>query len=65
MDWDRVGGSWKRIKGRLRERLGELTADESNIEAGRREQQVGELQEREQIPAEEAERRVDETAEGR
>jgi uncharacterized protein YjbJ (UPF0337 family) len=63
MDWDRVGGSWKRIKGRLRERLGELTADESNIEAGRREQQVGELQEREQIPAEEAERRLDETVE--
>jgi uncharacterized protein YjbJ (UPF0337 family) len=65
MDWDRIGGSWKRMKGRLRERLGELTADESNIEAGRREQQVGELQEREHIAAEEAERRLDDTADRR
>jgi uncharacterized protein YjbJ (UPF0337 family) len=61
MDWDRLGGSWKRIKGRLRERLGELTADEDNIDAGRHEQRVGELQEREGVPAEEAERRVEET----
>ena len=65
MDWDRVGGSWKRLKGRLRQRLGELTADEANIAAGRREEQVGELQEREHIPAEEAERRLDKKAEAR
>jgi uncharacterized protein YjbJ (UPF0337 family) len=58
MDWDRLGGSWKRLKGRLRERLGELTRDSENVAAGRYEQRVGELQERDNIPAEEAERRL-------
>jgi uncharacterized protein YjbJ (UPF0337 family) len=60
MEWDRLGGSWRRLKGRLRERLGTLTHDPENIEAGRLEQLIGEVQERENISAEEAERRLSE-----
>jgi hypothetical protein len=37
-----------------------MTADEANIDAGRHEQRVGEIQERDGVPAEEAERRVEE-----
>jgi uncharacterized protein YjbJ (UPF0337 family) len=59
MEWDRLGGGWRRFKGRVRERLGELTSDPSNIAAGRREQRIGEIQQRDNISAEEAERRAE------
>ncbi len=58
MDWERLGGNWKQFKGRLRERWGELTDDELNIAAGRREQLIGRIQERYGVTAEEAERQV-------
>lgn len=58
MDWERLSGNWKQFKGRLRERWGELTEDELNIAAGRREQLIGRIQERYGVTAEEAERQV-------
>jgi uncharacterized protein YjbJ (UPF0337 family) len=58
MAWERIGGNWKQFKGRLRERWGELTDDQFNVIAGRREQLVGRLQETYGITAEEAERQV-------
>jgi len=58
MDWDRLAGSWMELKGRLRERWGELTFDELNVAGGRREQLIGRLQQTYGISREEAERQV-------
>jgi uncharacterized protein YjbJ (UPF0337 family) len=58
--WEHAQGNWKEWKGRLRERWGEITDDEWNVIAGKREQLIGRLQQRYGISAEEAERQVDE-----
>ncbi len=46
MDWNRVEGNWKQIKGRIRERWGKLTDDDVDTINGSREQLEGRLQER-------------------
>lgn len=45
MNWDRIEGNWKQIKGQLRERWGKLTDDDLDRIAGKREALVGRLQE--------------------
>lgn len=57
--WERIGGNWKEWKGRLRERWGEITDDEWNVIAGKREQLIGRLQQRYGISEEEAVRQVE------
>ncbi len=37
MNWDRVEGNWKQIKGRVQEQWGLLTDDDLDQIAGRRE----------------------------
>lgn len=44
MNWDRVEGNWKELKGQVREKWGRLTSDEIDVIAGRREQLEGTLQ---------------------
>jgi len=44
MNWDRVAGNWKEIKGKVHEKWGRLTKDEIEVIAGRREQLEGTLQ---------------------
>jgi uncharacterized protein YjbJ (UPF0337 family) len=47
MDWDRVEGNWKQVKGKLKEeKWGQLTEDDLNVIDGRRDQLEGKLQER-------------------
>ena len=46
MDWNRVEGSWKQIKGTVKEKWGKLTDDDLDVINGRREQLEGKLQER-------------------
>lgn len=46
MDWARVEGNWKQIKGRVKERWGKLTDDDLTTIAGRRDQLEGMIQER-------------------
>ena len=46
MDWDRVQGNWKQIKGRVKEKWGNLTDDDLDKIAGRRDQLEGKIQER-------------------
>jgi uncharacterized protein YjbJ (UPF0337 family) len=58
--WERIAGNWKEWKGRLRERWGEFTDDELNVIGGKREQLIGQLQQRYGISEEEAVRQVDE-----
>jgi len=46
MDWNRVEGNWKQVKGSVKERWGKLTDDDLNVINGRREQLEGKLQAR-------------------
>ena len=46
MDWNRVEGNWKQVKGKVREQWGRLTDDDLDEINGRREQLEGKLQER-------------------
>jgi uncharacterized protein YjbJ (UPF0337 family) len=44
MNWDRVGGNWKQLKGIIRQLWGRLTGDYVRVLAGKREHLVGEIQ---------------------
>ena len=46
MDWSRVEGSWKQMKGKIKEKWGQLTDDDLDTIAGRREQLEGKIQQR-------------------
>jgi uncharacterized protein YjbJ (UPF0337 family) len=58
MNWDRIAGNWKQMKGALRERWGKLTDDELDRMAGQRDQLVGKIQERYGCARDEAEKQV-------
>jgi uncharacterized protein YjbJ (UPF0337 family) len=58
MNWDRIEGNWKQLKGNVIERWGKLTDDDVDVIQGRREQLVGKLQEKYGIAREEAEKQV-------
>lgn len=44
MNWDRIEGNWKELKGQLRAKWGRLTDDELEVIAGRRDQLEGAIQ---------------------
>lgn len=44
MNWDRVEGNWKDLKGKVREKWGRLTDDEVDVIGGKREQLEGKIQ---------------------
>jgi len=58
MNWDRIEGSWKQVRGQVKEQWGKLTDDHLDIVAGKRDQLVGRLQEAYGIAKDEAERQV-------
>jgi uncharacterized protein YjbJ (UPF0337 family) len=58
MNWDRIAGNWKQMKGAMRERWGKLTDDELDRMAGQRDQLVGKIQERYGCARDEAEKQV-------
>ncbi|BBL34141.1 hypothetical protein Nstercoris_00370 [Nitrosomonas stercoris] len=58
MDWNTVERNWKELKGKLKEKWGNITDDELDAIAGEREQLVGKIQIRYEIAREEAERQV-------
>jgi uncharacterized protein YjbJ (UPF0337 family) len=58
MNWDRIEGNWKQLKGRVRERWGKLTDSDLTAIEGKREQLVGKIQERYGIAQEEAEKQL-------
>jgi uncharacterized protein YjbJ (UPF0337 family) len=60
MNWDRIGGNWKQMKGALKERWGKLTDDEFDQMAGQRDKLVGKIQERYGCAKDEAEKQVKE-----
>ena len=62
MNWDRIEGNWKQLKGKAQQKWGELTNDDLDVVQGRKEELVGRLQKRKGIARDEAEREVDEWA---
>jgi uncharacterized protein YjbJ (UPF0337 family) len=62
MNWDRIEGDWKQLKGTVKEKWGQLTDDDLDIVAGKRDQLAGKIQSRYGIAKDEAEKQVDEWA---
>ncbi|HKT23973.1 MAG TPA: CsbD family protein [Terriglobales bacterium] len=46
MDWNRIEGNWKQFKGKVKEQWGDLTDDDLDKVAGRRDQLEGMIQQR-------------------
>jgi len=60
MNWDRAGGEWKQIKGKVKQKWAKLTDDDVAYIAGHRDQLLGRLQERYGIARDQAEKQVKE-----
>lgn len=58
MNWDRIAGQWKQLKGSIRERWGKLTDDHLEQADGQREKFIGIIQEQYGITREAAEEQV-------
>ncbi len=59
MNWDQLQGQWKQSKGKVREKWGQLTDDDLEVIAGKRDQLVGRIQQRYGVAREEAENQAD------
>jgi uncharacterized protein YjbJ (UPF0337 family) len=55
---DRIEGSWKQLKGKVKEQWGKLTDDDLDVIAGKRDQLLGRIQERHGVAKHEAEEQV-------
>ena len=62
MNWDRIEGNWKQLKGKARVQWGKLTDDQLDVIAGKREQLIGQVQEKYGVGKDEAEKQVDQFA---
>jgi uncharacterized protein YjbJ (UPF0337 family) len=62
MDWNRVEGNWKQLKGRATQQWGTLTDDDLTTIAGRRDALAGKVQERYGIARAAARKQVDDWA---
>lgn len=62
MDWNRVEGNWKQLKGKAKQQWGKLTDDDLTMIHGRRDELAGKVQERYGLAKEAAQRQVDEWA---
>jgi uncharacterized protein YjbJ (UPF0337 family) len=58
MNWDRIEGNWKQLKGKVQEQWGKLTDDDFDVVGGRREQLAGKIQERYGVAKDDAERQI-------
>jgi uncharacterized protein YjbJ (UPF0337 family) len=60
MDWNRVEGNWKQLKGKAKQQWGKLTDDDLATANGRREELAGRIQERYGLAKDAAQKQVDE-----
>lgn len=60
MNCDRIEGNWKQFKGKIKEKWGQLTDDDLEQAAGKRDQVIGILQKRYGYERDRAERELDE-----
>ncbi|MFZ2170015.1 MAG: CsbD family protein [Methylococcaceae bacterium] len=58
MSWNRIEGNWKQFKGKIKETWGDLTDDELEEIAGKRDVLLGKIQEKYGIAQEEADKRI-------
>jgi uncharacterized protein YjbJ (UPF0337 family) len=59
MNWDQVEGKWMQLKGQAKQKWGELTDDDLDVAAGKRDQLAGKIQEKYGVAKEEAEKQLD------
>jgi uncharacterized protein YjbJ (UPF0337 family) len=59
MDWNRVEGNWKQVKGKVKEKWGNLTDDDLTAINGKRDQLEGKIQERYGIAKDQVRKDVD------
>ncbi|CAM5774741.1 CsbD family protein [Labrys miyagiensis] len=59
MDWNRVEGNWKQVKGMVKEQWGKLTDDDLDIVQGKQDQLEGKIQERYGIAKDKAKSEVE------
>jgi len=62
MDWNRVEGNWKQLRGKAKQQWGKLTDDDLTYVAGRREELAGKIQERYGLAKDAAQKQADEWA---
>ena len=58
MNWDRIEGNWKQLKGVVQEQWGKLTDDQLDVIAGKRDQLAGKIQETYGVSKEEVENQI-------
>lgn len=58
MNWNKIEGNWKQLKGKAKEQWGKLTDDDLDVIDGKREQLAGRIQERYGIAKDEAEKQI-------
>lgn len=59
MNWDRIEGDWKQLKGKVQQQWGKLTNDDMDVIEGNRTELLGRIQNRYGIAKDEAERQID------
>jgi uncharacterized protein YjbJ (UPF0337 family) len=59
MDWNRVEGNWKQVKGKVKAKWGKLTDDDLTLINGRRDQLEGTIQERYGLAKDQAKKEID------
>lgn len=64
MNWDRIEGQWKQLKGHAQQRWAKLTDDDFALIDGKRQELVGKLQTLYGRRKDEVEREVDEWGRG-
>jgi uncharacterized protein YjbJ (UPF0337 family) len=58
MNWDKIEGKWKQMKGTVKQKWGKLTDDDLDVIAGKQDQLVGKIQERYGISKDEAAKQI-------
>jgi uncharacterized protein YjbJ (UPF0337 family) len=59
MDWNRVEGNWKQVKGQVKQKWGKLTDDDLTTINGKRDELEGKIQERYGLAKDQVKKDVD------
>jgi uncharacterized protein YjbJ (UPF0337 family) len=58
MNWDRIEGNWRQVKGKVKEQWGKLSVDQLEVIAGKRIGLVGRIQEAYGLSRNETEKQI-------